>query len=93
MAVDAVHSEPVSRRIPVNREKYREFSQGLGRPRLVSPVEMACSSISRTLARFRNREFRKAYQGIFSSIRILIRDSPIVPKFRWIAVIIGFDIA
>jgi hypothetical protein len=81
MAVGAVYCEPVSRRIPVNREKYREFSRGSGRPRSVSPVKTACLSISNTSGSIQNREFRRAYQGIFSSIRILIRDSPTTSKF------------
>jgi hypothetical protein len=94
MAVDVVWCEPVSRQIPVNREKYREFSQESGRPRLVSPVKMGHSSISCTLGSIRNREFRRAYQGIFCAIRIRIRDLSMsdlamMRSLRWAAVEIG----
>jgi hypothetical protein len=87
MAVDAVHSEPVSRRIPANREKYREFYRGSGGPRSASPVKTASSCISHTSGMIRNRELKSAYQGIFDAIRIPIRDSSgsIFVLSKWIS--------
>jgi hypothetical protein len=57
MAVLAVSCELVRRQIPVNREKYREFTNWNGIPFRLCPVFMGVSAFFGRFCRYLNREF------------------------------------